>query len=533
MDDINASMTDDEVRKLGLERDDEGYWRPLIDGSADLCRRAGSYSAFTGSPAPDESAGSDGATVLNDVAAFMEKYVAFATVAHRDAEVLWAAHTHALAAFDSKPRLAILSAEKGSGKTRNLEVLELLVPEPLPTVNCSTSSIFRMIEDEHPTLLFDEIDTIFRGNGQDNDDLRGLLNAGHRRGKVAVRCVGSKMDQTRKFRVFSPVALAGLRDLPDTLMDRSVIIRMKRRAPTERVEPFRLKRVVPEAQPIYERLAAWAKGMVDDLRTAEPEMPPGIVDRPADVWEPLLAIADAAGGDWPERGRAAAMELNAVRNSEAPSIGVRLLTDIRAVFFPRNDNGGLVPGAPDRLSSADLARHLCEMEEAPWGDLYGKPLDARGLAKRLKSFDVHPHSIRIGDKTPKGYEAADFGDAWTRYLPPDRDPDSTVVLDEPNRPSDVADTHAPPGAATTATRYDPATEKVPLTCNVAEVAEVADAPGTSETLRTLDATAVALWPEAEAPDHGLRIAEARAAEVRRRRARIEQRRPARATEAKG
>lgn len=449
--------------------------------------------------------GENGAEVLDAVAAFMEKYVAFASPAHRDAEVLWAAHTWALDAFDSTPRLAILSAEKGSGKTRNMEVLELLVPEPLPTVNSSTSSVFRIIEDENPTLLFDEVDAIFKGSGGDNDDLRGLLNAGHRRGKFVVRCVGTKMDHTRRFKVFAPVALAGLRDLPDTLMDRSMIVRMKRRAPNEKVEPFRLRNVVPEAEPIRDRLAQWAVSIVETIRGAEPEMPPGIVDRPADVWEPPLAIADAAGGDWPTRARDAALELNAVRNSDAPSNGVRLLADIRATFKP-----GAV-GSPDRFSSADLADRLCEIEEAPWGDWYGKKLDARGLAKQLKKFEIHPSSVRIGDKTPKGYQLSDFTDAWTRYLPP-------------KSASNGSSPHAPSGAATsatTATRNGEATEKGPLTCDVADVADVAASGGEgglTAMLRTGSATqtAFAACSEDKAWTRTLDVANARAEEARRR-----------------
>jgi hypothetical protein len=249
-------------------------------------------------------------------------------------------------------------------------------------------------------------------------------------------------------------------------MDRSVIIRMKRRAPNEKVEPFRLKRVVPEAQPLYDRLAAWAARSIDDLRDADPEMPPGIVDRPADVWEPLIAVGDAAGGDWPSRAR------------DAATSRIRLLADIQAVFFPRDGQGELVPGAADRHSSADLANELCEVEEAPWGDWYGKRLDARGLAKMLKPFDVHPHTVRIGDRTPKGYEAADFRDAWTRYLEEEL----------PKRTPDVAEMHAPSGAATAATRSGPATEKGSLTCDVADVADVAATEGERAMLRTENAT---------------------------------------------
>jgi hypothetical protein len=214
--------------------------------------------------------------------------------------------------------------------------------------------------------------------------------------------------EVKEFPAYAAVALAGIGDVPDTILDRAVLVRMRRRAPDEPVEPFRRRQAEGVGTDLRKRLAAWTKAIADDLAEATPEMPTGITDRPADVWEPLIAIADAAGGEWPARARAAAVELNAARAAADPSLGVQLLADVRRVFEE---------SAADRLGSETLAKALCELEESPWADLKGKALDARGLARRLRRFEVRPKTIRIGDTTPRGYERGDFVDAWNRYLP--------------------------------------------------------------------------------------------------------------------
>ena len=207
------------------------------------------------------------------------------------------------------------------------------------------------------------------------------------------------------FPVFCPVALAGIGKLPDTIRDRSIVVVLRRRSPAEHVEPYRARKIRTTGLLLGRRLAAWAHRNADVLADADPTMPPGIADRPADTWESVLAVADAAGGDWPDRARAACIKLNAVRADSDDSIGVRLLADIRDVFMG------------DRVSSADLASKLAEIEESPWGDWRGKAIDARWLARRLKPYGVAPTKIRMGEATARGYLVEDFHDVWSRYLP--------------------------------------------------------------------------------------------------------------------
>jgi len=350
------------------------------------------------------------ALVLDDLAELLARYVAFPSDAARHAVALWVAHCHALDAFESTPRLALLSPEKGSGKTRTLEVLALVVPKPMHAVNMSAAALYRVVADRQPTLLLDEADT-YLGNtvAKQHEDIRGLINAGHRRGAMTYRGeVSGKEVKVVEFPAFAACALAGIGDLPDTILDRSVIVAMKRRAPDEHVEPFRERLARPGAESLRDRLATWAEYNVDELRDAWPEMPDGITDRAADVWEPLLAVADLAGGHWPDRARDAAVQINQARAERDPSLGILLLTDCRRLYTERQ---------VDRLTTDQLLEALIALEESPWAELRGKPLDARGLAKRLRKYDVRPDVHRFPDGPKRGYLRETFHDAWMRYLP--------------------------------------------------------------------------------------------------------------------
>lgn len=364
---------------------------------------------------------SDGWKILVELESFLKRFVAYPGPDELVAHVLWIAHTWFMDAWESTPRLAFLSPEPGSGKSRALEVTEPFVPRPIHAVNATPAYLFRKVSDPdgRPTILFDEIDTVFGPKAKDNEDLRGLLNAGHRKGAMAGRCViRGKEVMTEELPAYSAVALAGLDDLPDTLMTRSVVVRMRRRAPGEKIEPWRLRTCGPEAEKLAGRLAAWTSTVARKAGMEWPDMPEGVEDRDADVWEALLAVADLAGGVWPERGRAAATKLVGKSKEKAPTIGVMLLKDIRAVFEAEK---------VDRLSSEVLVNELVKLDESPWGDIRGKELDARGMARRLSKYQIKPGTIRIGMGTIKGYMRADFQDAWERYLPARQSQDSNVT----------------------------------------------------------------------------------------------------------
>ncbi|MZE78509.1 MULTISPECIES: DUF3631 domain-containing protein [Streptomyces] len=397
-----------------------------------------------------------GAALLDEVEAFHRRFNVFPTEAAYVAVTLWDAHAHLLDCFDSTPRLAFLSPEPGSGKSRALEIVETLTPRAEATVNASSNALFRLVEsaEGRPTLLFDEIDTIFGPKAGDNEPVRGFLNSGYRRIGTMLRCVGDGANQSvQRFSSFCAVAMAGLGSLPDTILTRSVIIRMRKRAPNEHVESYRLRLNEPEGHALRDRLADWADTVREQITDAWPELPEGVTDRPADVWEPLLAVAEAAGGHWPQRARAACLELvNAAHDNDEASLGVRLLTDLRDKVFC---------GA-DRMPTAVILEMLLALDESPWADVDDKPLNARTLSKLLGQYvtpankPIKPRGIRTPSGTPKGYYAEDLTDAWTRYCspsPPESATSATAATPQVNRGASVADDpngirHSPTEAAT-------------------------------------------------------------------------------------
>jgi hypothetical protein len=350
--------------------------------------------------------------LLVEVHGFLGRFVAYPSPEARVAHALWVAHAHLMDVWESTPRIAFLSPEPGSGKTRALEITETLVPRPIEAVNVTPAYLFRRVADPEgmPTILYDEIDTVFGPRAKrDNEEIRGFLNAGHRRGAMAGRCVvKGRTVVTEELPAFCAVAMAGIGNIPDTMLSRSVVIRMRRRAPTEIVEPYRRRIHSPVGNALRDRLTAWAEEMRQSSAAVEvPAMPDGVADRDADVWEALIAVAAMAGPEWAARARGAALLLVRQAKDSSPSLGVRLLSDLRNIFGDR-----------EMLSTEAILKALTGLEEAPWGDLKGKPLNDRGLANYLRAYGVRSKSVRVGLDVARGYARADLHDPWVRYLPP-------------------------------------------------------------------------------------------------------------------
>lgn len=353
---------------------------------------------FIADAAPNDIDATGGVTLLDELHAALSRYVAFGDY-EATAVTLWVAVTHALPAFECAPRLAITSPVKRCGKTRLLDIVAGTCHRALATADATVAAIFRSLGGDHPpTILIDEADAIWgnRKMAEQNEDLRKLLNAGHQRGRPALRCVGPNQIPTQ-FDVFAMVALAGIGRLPDTITDRAVCISMRRRSGGERVEQFRSRRDAPKLLALRDRLAEWATTRIDALAEAEPDVP--AEDRAADTWEPLIAIADAAGGRWPERARKACRALAASADDDAEeSLNIRLLADIEKVF-----DGSFMP-------SADLLGALMKLDESPWNDF---DLTASKLARRLREFGVKPKRDTTGNA--RGYARETLEDAFERY----------------------------------------------------------------------------------------------------------------------
>jgi putative DNA primase/helicase len=339
----------------------------------------------------------DGAMVLDELAGVFSRHLALCEGA-AEAIALWVLFAHTHDAHQTSPRLGFLSPVPECGKTTALSILRALVPRALPTSNITSAVIFRVIQKSRPTLLIDEADTFMQG-----DDMRGILNSGHTRATAHVwRCEGEDRDP-KGFSTWAPVVIAKIGTLPETLESRSVIIPMQRRRPDERTQSITSEDRQAFAD-LASKAARWAADYAAALGEAVPELPSGLFNRASDNWRPLIAIADAAGGHWPERACRVAVLLSG--SAEDPSLGIQLLSDIREIL------------RTGRLSSEDLCQDLRGLEDRPWAK-DGIAINPRHLARLLKPFGIAPKSVRLSrHSTPKGYTAAQFEDAFARYLPP-------------------------------------------------------------------------------------------------------------------
>ncbi|WP_331448021.1 DUF3631 domain-containing protein [Streptomyces xanthochromogenes] len=386
----------------------------------------------TPSSSPDGLNLSDLLTEIKDT---MEDYVVFPSEEAAIAVVLWTAATYGQRAWQHAPRLVITGPTKRCGKSRLMDVIYEVTFRPLITVNSTVAAIFRSIGDDPPTILVDEADTIFGSakTSEQNEELRGLLNAGHQRNRPTLRVVGVGTEQTvKEFPTFGMASLAGIGDMPDTIMDRAVIIRMRRRAPHESVKPFRTRRDAPRLRHLGLQLSAHLRGRTDELANLEPDMP--LEDRAADTWEPLIIIADLAGDDWPKWAREAAKKMVGDREDvdKASSKEAPILIDCRKIFRAR--------GNPTEIFTEDLLAGLNADAEAPWSEYGQAGLTGRRLGILLEKYGISSENIRIGSAQKKGFLRIKFEDAWLRYCPPEPVPrGDPYQSSQPSLPSSERD----------------------------------------------------------------------------------------------
>jgi hypothetical protein len=351
----------------------------------------------------------DGAGLLADLSKTIREYV-ISTQAQGDGVALWVMQTHSFDIVEVAPKLLIKSAERRSGKSRLLEVLAHLVPRPQPAANIKSATLFRVIEEYRPTLLLDEVDTYLK----DDPELHGIINSGfNKAGAKVLRAVpiGDKWE-VREFSTWCPQAIAGIGHMPDTIVDRSFVIEMKRKLPTEKVAKLRRR----DAGPLIElarKAARWAADHVADLAAIDPEMPESLNDRAMDAWEFCIAIADLAGGEWPVRARTAARELSGDGAIENESARIKLLADVRDIFEQTND---------DILFSWEIVKGLSALNNRSWAE-WGrdkKPITPTAMSLLLSPLlppGIKSGTVRKGENTNKGYRRKDLEDAFSRYLP--------------------------------------------------------------------------------------------------------------------
>jgi putative DNA primase/helicase len=345
----------------------------------------------------------DGAALLSEIRDVVRRFI----VCEEETKIvvaLWCAFTWYIEAVQVAPLAIITAPEMQCGKSQLLDLMARLSRRPLPSSNITSAALFRVIEQGSPTLFIDEADSFMK----QNEDLRGIINSGHTRSSAYVlRTVGEDFEP-KAFSTWGAKAIAGIGKLSGTIMDRGIILELRRKLPTERVE--RLRHVDANLFPcLASKLSRWSENHMEVIRAARPsDVPDALSDRAQDSWEPLLAIADCAGGEWPALARGAAVKLSERNAENTVSTGAELLSDIRDVFEQKS---------VDRISSKDLLEALTSDEEKSWHTYNrGAPMTPRQLAKRLGEYGIAPGTIRTWAGTPKGYRHQQFADAFARYL---------------------------------------------------------------------------------------------------------------------
>lgn len=405
---IRVSVLDDQVhlfRALRFDKSNAPAATPLVIPAVE--------------PWPEPT---NGAELLGEILATLKRFV-IADDHYLETCALFSLFTYSFDLGDVCPILLITSPTKRCGKTRLFSMMARLANRPLTASSASAPALYRTIQLHHPTILIDEVDAFMK----EDERMRGLVNSGHTRDAAYHLGCGSKDADflPQRWSTWTPKVFSGIGSLADTIEDRAFIISMRRKKKGETVERLR-ERV--RFEDIRRKCARFVADNTEAIRNADPSIPPSLNDRAADNWAPLLTLADLAGGEWPQRARAAALRM--ADGGEIQDTGAKLLADIEIIF--EQDK-------VDRFASTDLCDRLAEHEPDSWGRYgrTGKPISQCQLANLLRGFQIAPDSIRFDAGTLKGYHKAQFSDAITRYLPTDTPQDrntgtspANVGLDE-------------------------------------------------------------------------------------------------------
>jgi hypothetical protein len=319
-----------------------------------------------------------------------------------NAIVLWLISSHTINAFRIFSKLALISPEKRCGKTSTLEVLTSLSNEGVLVSNISGPAIFRITEKFQPTLFIDEADMLLK---KGDPILVGLINSSHTKaGANVVRCVGEN-HETQIFSTWMPMGLASIGELPPTIMDRCIVVNLRRKKSHEHTDQIP-EDLVDLNKGLREKVLLWCKANERAIRASITKPPNLGNDRAADNWSPLFAVAKNIGGTWPDRCEKAYKVLTNIEEVELPT---QLLSDIRHTLREYRDQ---------KIPSEELINKLCDDDTGPWLSCNnGKRITPSYIAQLLKPYGIKPKAFRLGEKTKRGYEKSQFDDAFERYLP--------------------------------------------------------------------------------------------------------------------
>jgi len=324
----------------------------------------------------------------------------------------WTLGTYCFDAFRIYPMIGLTSPEKRCGKSTAMSLLKAFTNKSLLASCISPAAVYRVAELCKPTLLIDEADTFMK----DNDELRGIINAGHTKDTAnIVKCDGEQ-NKLKKFSTWTPKALAMIGDLPDTIKDRSIVISMRRKMPGETVTKIPLN-AAEEFIDMRRKCKRWAVDNFDRLTNYVPTLPDHNNDREIDNWTPLFSIA----GVCEQKQDVLDAMRSILLTVEDDSIKVVLLTDIKKIFDDKQYK---------EMHSEDLVNALIELDDRPWAEWKrGNPLTANSLARLLKPFKIRSRQLKIYGSNKNGYEYSAFKETFKCYIPPAPDQSSTPLQD--------------------------------------------------------------------------------------------------------
>ncbi|RWA80834.1 DUF3631 domain-containing protein [Mesorhizobium sp.] len=377
-------------------------------------------------PEPADDA-QDGLQLLEDLLGDLRRHVVLSDAAAA-VTAFYVLFAYTYEAFSHCPRLSVVAPTKNSGKSTLADWLTAVLPRAIPSENLTVSTLFRIVDRYHATMIIDEADKLLVARHDGASELIIALNAGWKRPGLHLRTEGDA-HEPRAYSVFGPAVMSGIGDRPPQLTERShrIVLRRATKQEFRKLERLRADRVEPQRL-LARRCARWARDHARDLAGADPDLPAVLANRSFVNWFPLIAIGDLIGGAWPQRLRAIAEA--AAADYDDDELGVELLRDIRAIFEAEGDH----------LTSATLAGNLAALEGRPWAE-YGrssKPISANSIARLLKPFKIFPGDIWVpGTGSRKGYTRALFEGAWKLYLDGENEEENTSTRpDHSSEPRD-------------------------------------------------------------------------------------------------
>lgn len=315
--------------------------------------------------------------------------------------VLWIIASYMIDSVRIFPKLTLISPEKRCGKTTTMEIIMSLSKDGLLASNVSQPVLFRLTTLYKPTLLIDEADRFVKGG---DPNLVGIINSGHTKsGATVLRCEGESFEP-RAFSTWMPMVLASIQNLDATIMDRSIVINIRRKKTSEHVHRLPMD-ILNLCKPIREKLLRWGVDTAPQVQANLVEPSSIGNDRAKDNWLPLFSVANQINDMWQKRCESAYKGLTPPNDLE---LSTELLRDIREIFHWHSG---------PKISTQELIGALSNDEDKPWRRCNnGKSINAHYMANTLAPYGVKPSMHRFSDVTRRGYEKALFEDAFERYL---------------------------------------------------------------------------------------------------------------------